>query len=575
MSFNPITAAQGADGYLAFFTGPNGLAGDNDLFYDRVTSDLNIGVGKLLFGSGALIKLAGPTVQIRNDGDSGFLNLQASTITTSSNINVTSGIVFNSAGALELGTNTSTSHNLATGDVLVGGRLEVDGQTIFDGTVDAYGSIQLSDGNATVPALSFRSEADGTGTGLYLVASGSTGFTSSGTLISRMANTGLVMASGKDIRLNSSSITDTTAALNLGNAATSTHNLGIGDVIVGRDLEVVNDLIVDGGIVNTALKTALDGYGSVTSAQGADGYMAFFTGPGAIAGDNDLFWDRGGNNLGIGTITPATKLHISNGDLRVAPISLNDAATPAVSFGDGDTGFYETSDDWLAISNAGVAHSRFRAGIFESMVGGGFAISTAATTSTNPSFRPDGADTDTGIGQAAEDQLSLIAGGVEAVRITEVVTATTTITVDVNGELDVDGYVSTAGRRTNGQALNIKSVTDLLTLSGATTDSIDLVPPGAVVLGLTTRVTTEITGANSFDISDGGATQNKWGGGVGVTVGSTSDNSDWFTSGGGISVEIFPVANLVRFTAVGGAASFSAGVVRVTVHYIDVTAPTS
>jgi len=59
------------------------------------------------------------------------------------------------------------------------------------------------------------------------------------------------------------------------------------------------------------------GSGSVTSAQGADGYLAFFTGSDAIAGDNDLFWDRETNRLGIGTSEPTTSLTIVNGDASI------------------------------------------------------------------------------------------------------------------------------------------------------------------------------------------------------------------------------------------------------------------
>jgi hypothetical protein len=41
------------------------------------------------------------------------------------------------------------------------------------------------------------------------------------------------------------------------------------------------------------------------------------------------------------------------------PIS-NDAVTPTLAFGDGDTGFYERSDDELIQANAGTGYGRFR-----------------------------------------------------------------------------------------------------------------------------------------------------------------------------------------------------------------------
>ena len=48
--------------------------------------------------------------------------------------------------------------------------------------------------------------------------------------------------------------------------------------------------------------SACDGYGgaspgAVTATQGYDGYLAFFTAGTTIAGDNDLYWDRGNNRL--------------------------------------------------------------------------------------------------------------------------------------------------------------------------------------------------------------------------------------------------------------------------------------
>jgi hypothetical protein len=73
-----------------------------------------------------------------------------------------------------------------------------------------------------------------------------------------------------------------------------------------------------------------------------------------------------GGNVGIGTNNPSTKLDVS-GSITISettgqlllPLS-NDAATPTLAFGDGDTGFYERSDDELIQSNAGVGYSRFR-----------------------------------------------------------------------------------------------------------------------------------------------------------------------------------------------------------------------
>ena len=90
-----------------------------------------------------------------------------------------------------------------------------------------------------------------------------------------------------------------------------------------------------------------------------------------------------------------------------------------ISFGDGNTGFYETADNDLKFDRAGVnvfqanTSSQLAFGVstlFRNTTGG-FLISTGATTTgANYSFR---GDENTGIGRPAADQVSIIAGGVQ------------------------------------------------------------------------------------------------------------------------------------------------------------------
>ena len=97
----------------------------------------------------------------------------------------------------------------------------------------------------------------------------------------------------------------------------------------------------------------------------------------------------------------------------------NQDAGPALSFGDGDTGFFESADDVLEVAIATQSQWRFSTTIFQGFVAGSPALNNQASSNTNPGVRPAGNDSDTGIGHAATDQLSLIAGGVEAVRLAE------------------------------------------------------------------------------------------------------------------------------------------------------------
>ncbi len=88
-------------------------------------------------------------------------------------------------------------------------------------------------------------------------------------------------------------------------------------------------------------------------------------------------------------------------------------------FGDGNTGFHEQSDNVLYLNMAGLAKWRFEAGKMGSQSNSQPQLMRENPTSINPNIIPKGNDDDTGIGLADADQLSLIAGGVEGIRIAE------------------------------------------------------------------------------------------------------------------------------------------------------------
>lgn len=110
----------------------------------------------------------------------------------------------------------------------------------------------------------------------------------------------------------------------------------------------------------------------------------------------------------------------------------DDNTTPTLAFGDGNTGFYEAGDNDFAIAIGGSRIFRMDGTAFYSDNVNGPAILNETVSATNPvlTFVPD---LDTGLGHAAADQLSLIAGGVEGQRITEASrTIETTATVGEN-----------------------------------------------------------------------------------------------------------------------------------------------
>jgi hypothetical protein len=148
---------------------------------------------------------------------------------------------------------------------------------------------------------------------------------------------------------------------------------------------------------------------SQVAAAGSDSQVQY-SNAGVTAGDADLVWNDSTKVLQVGASTSTAQVKV--------PLS-NDAATPTVAFGDGDTGLYESADDTIAISTAGTARFFIDSSQFYANNGGGPSLQNEDATSTNPSVCPDRTDTDTGIGIASSDSLSLIAGGVEIVRLIE------------------------------------------------------------------------------------------------------------------------------------------------------------
>lgn len=57
---------------------------------------------------------------------------------------VLAGRIYNASGALNVGTAATTSHSLGSGDVLIGGASEVNGDAHFDGNAYYYGNLSLS-----------------------------------------------------------------------------------------------------------------------------------------------------------------------------------------------------------------------------------------------------------------------------------------------------------------------------------------------------------------------------------------------------------------------------------------------
>ena len=121
---------------------------------------------------------------------------------------------------------------------------------------------------------------------------------------------------------------------------------------------------------------------------------------------------------------------------------------------------------------------------------------------------------------------------------------------------------STYTSATNFQRMSISSArVTLSALTGASATAAALIPDGAVVVGVTARVTTEITGSTGFLIGTAGDTD-RWGDITGTAVGTTSDNTNW-TAG---TIECFTAATDVVITE--KTANFTAGAIEIAIHYL-------
>lgn len=105
---------------------------------------------------------------------------------------------------------------------------------------------------------------------------------------------------------------------------------------------------------------------------------------------------------------------------------------------------------------------------------------------------------------------------------------------------------------------------ELITLSGATTNSTVQIPDGAIVLAVSNRVVTAITGAGSYDCGDA-TNATRFGGSLGGSVGATNR--------GLIGPMPYYANTPVLYTAQGG--NFTGGQVRMTIHCLKPSWATS
>lgn len=125
---------------------------------------------------------------------------------------------------------------------------------------------------------------------------------------------------------------------------------------------------------------------------------------------------------------------------------------------------------------------------------------------------------------------------------------------------------------TSGNTTNVKVAEESITLSSGTyvdATGNGRIPAGATVLYVTTRVTTAISGPASIDV------------GVAGDVTRYTDNASTSLDATNVCIDNsgftrqYAAQTAIRVSAGDGSTAFTAGVLKVCIHYLDATAPTS
>lgn len=154
--------------------------------------------------------------------------------------------------------------------------------------------------------------------------------------------------------------------------------------------------------------------------------MDIFPASGDDAGagaDVAIVVDAGDSAWFLATVADATWTQISIPLVqnRLVLPQENSPATPTLAFGAGTSGFFNPVSTLIGVSIGGTSRWLFTGTDFNGVAGSSAGLRGITSGPQIPTILPSGGDTDTGIGSggAVLDQLSLIAGGVEGLRLTE------------------------------------------------------------------------------------------------------------------------------------------------------------
>ena len=154
---------------------------------------------------------------------------------------------------------------------------------------------------------------------------------------------------------------------------------------------------------------------------------------GAAGDDDELSLIAGGKEM-LRLIETGTA---TTDQIIIGPAGVIGATgTPSLAWGDGDTGLFESSDDVMGWDFGGVQYGVMSSVHFRWGAG---AIDSSNASFSVPNLLPQHDDTNTGIGRGESDSVSIVGGGLECQRWTEVsskvlqaVDASTAITANTN-----------------------------------------------------------------------------------------------------------------------------------------------
>jgi len=284
----------------------------------------------------------------------------------------------------------------------------------------------------------------------------------------------------------------------------------------------------------------------------ADGEFIVATGAGAFAYETTT---TARASLGIGESDSPTFAGLTIGAAGHVVLPLhNDAATPTLAFGDGDTGFYEPSDDAIYISLGGaVKYYISTTGMYAAA---GAMISGSAAAPTTPSIVPSINDADNGLGLDGADGLSIIAGGVQAILVSEATTITTRLSDKIRLSNTAEG---------NTGSMDVNTAREVHTLAAAAqSDTTINIPDGTILLGVSFCVNTAVTDDGGDDTWNAAYT-----GGSATVLGTNEAAAQNTKVDTLVAPEKASAQTNIRFTPNGG--NFSAGVIEVIAYYIDLT----